>query len=88
VVAHVSTGDRRSGFRGHLGTVEAIVQTIALYSFAGWAYIALNAVVHPVSLGWPLTHFASWPHEDTFGASCFAVSFVSTLTVRMLRATR
>ena len=66
-------------------TVEAILITVGLYSFAGWIYIAVNAVVHPDSLHWPLTHFASWPHEDTFGALCFALSFVSTLTVKVMR---
>jgi len=66
-------------------TVEAILVTVALYSFVGWIYIALNAVVHPESLHWPLTHFVSWPHEDTFGALCFALSFASTLTVKVMR---
>jgi len=66
-------------------TVEAILVTVALYSFVGWIYIALNAVVHPESLHWPLTHFVSWPHEDTFGALCFALSFASALTVKVMR---
>ena len=66
-------------------TVEAILVTVALYSFVGWIYIALNAVVHPESLHWPLTHFVSWPHEDTFGSLCFALSFASTLTVKVRR---
>lgn len=41
--------------------------TLALYGFAGWAYIALVALVHPRTLGLQLTHFAKVPHEDTFG---------------------
>ncbi len=64
---------------------QAVFTTVALYSFAGWIYIALIALVHPDSLHWPLTHLSSWPHEDTFGALCFAVSFASSLTVKVLR---
>jgi hypothetical protein len=56
-----------------------VLRVVAIYSFAGWAYIAANAVVHPESLAWPLTHFADWPHEDTFGAACFATSLLSSL---------
>jgi len=67
-------------------TVEAGLRTVAIYSFAGWAYIALNAVVHPVSLGWPLTHLAPWPHEDTFGAACFGVSFVCAMCYGVSRS--
>ena len=73
--AHVFTGK----------TVEAILITVALYSFAGWIYIALNAIVHPDTLHLSLTHFTSWPHEDTFGALCFAISFASTLAVKVMR---
>jgi cellobiose-specific phosphotransferase system component IIC len=65
--------------------LEAILITIALYSLAGWIYIALNAIVHPDSLHLPLTHLTSWPHEDTFGVLCFAISFASTLATKVLR---
>jgi hypothetical protein len=67
-------------------TLEAILRTVAFYSFAGWAYIALNAVFHPVTLHLPLTHFAPWPHEDTFGALCFLASFSSALWWQILRS--
>ena len=64
---------------------QAVLTTVAVYSLAGWIYIALNAIVHPETLHLPLTHFTSWPHEDTFGALCFAISFASGLTVKVLR---
>ena len=64
---------------------QAVLTTVAVYSLAGWIYIALNAIVHPETLHLPLTHFTSWPHEDTFGALCFAISFASALTVKVLR---
>ena len=70
------------------GIVDGILSTVALYAFAGWVYIALNAVVHPESLGRRLTHFAAWPREDTFGVVCFATSFASALALRILRGLR
>ena len=60
--------------------------TLALYGFAGWVYIALVALVHPDTLGLQLTHFAKFPHEDTFGETCFVVSVVSFFIYRMLRS--
>ena len=54
-----------------------VARTLALYGFAGWVYIALAALIRPETLGLQLTHFATFPHEDTFGAICFVVSFVS-----------
>ena len=62
-----------------------LLGVIAIYSMAGWIYIAANAVSHPESLGWPLTHFADWPHEDTFGAACFATSLVASILRAWLR---
>jgi len=60
-------------------------RTLALYGFAGWVYIALVALVHPQTLGLQLTHFVSFPHEDTFGETCFVVSFVSFFIYSVLR---
>jgi hypothetical protein len=45
-----------------------------VYGFAGWADIAMNAVVHPQTLSLPLTHLLPFPREDTFGTICFGVS--------------
>lgn len=56
---------------------RSLLLTLFVFGFAGWVYIAGNAWFHPESLAWPLTHFAPWPREDTFGAVCFAVSFIS-----------
>jgi hypothetical protein len=61
-------------------------RTLALYGFAGWAYIALAALVHPSTLRLQLTHFATFPHEDTFGEFCFAVSVISYFIYNLLRA--
>jgi len=69
-------------------TLERVLVVVAVYTFAGWAYIAMNAVVHPESLSWPLTHFASWPREDTFGALCFLTSFTTAMAAAVLRGRR
>jgi hypothetical protein len=61
-------------------------RTLALYGFAGWAYIALVALVHPQTLGLQLTHFARFPHEDTFGEMSFAVSVLSFFIYSLLRS--
>ena len=92
----MSTGDPRPESspgpsppaRGGRGVVEAVLSVVKIYSFAGWGYIALNAVFHPQTLGLRLTHFAPWPREDTFGVACFIVSFTSALALAMLRARR
>jgi hypothetical protein len=60
-------------------------RTMALYGFAGWVYIALVALIHPDTLGLQLTHFARFPHEDTFGEVCFVISLISFFIYGMLR---
>jgi len=42
-------------------------------------------LVHPRTLGLQLTHFASFPHEDTFGETCFVVSLLSFFVYNLLR---
>jgi TRAP-type C4-dicarboxylate transport system permease small subunit len=58
-------------------TIRALSFTVFVFGFAGWVYIAQNATHHPETLGLPLTHFLPYPREDTFGAACFALSFVA-----------
>lgn len=60
--------------------------TGCVYGFAGWVYIAVNAEVHPQTLGLQLTHFWKYPHEDTFGAICFAVSIICFFTYNLVKA--
>lgn len=65
--------------------IVLLLKTLSLYSFAGWAYIAMNATFHPATLKLPLSHLAPWPHEDTFGAGCFLVSSISFFCFQLLR---
>lgn len=60
-----------------LKITRALSLTLFVFGLAGWIYIAANAVVHPESLSWQLTHLTPWIREDTFGIICFGVSFVS-----------
>jgi hypothetical protein len=64
---------------------RAVTLTGIIYGFAGWVYIVLNSEFHQYTLHWQLTHFASWPHEDTFGEMCFAVSLISFLAYNLIR---
>jgi len=58
-----------------------------VFGFAGWFYIAENAVFHPHTLGLQLTHFLPYPHEDTFGAICFGVSVISFFVYNLIKDT-
>ena len=66
-------------------TIHALSFTVFFFGFAGWVYIAGNAISHPETLSMPLTHFLSWPREDTFGAVCFLLSFIALFTYMMLK---
>jgi hypothetical protein len=57
--------------------IRALSLTSFVFGLLGWIYIAAVALAHPETLTEPLTHFAPWPREDTFGEVSFAVSLVS-----------
>jgi hypothetical protein len=57
--------------------VKAASFTLFIFSLLGWLYIAAVSLVRPETLTIQLTHFATWPREDTFGVVCFTVSFIS-----------
>lgn len=64
---------------------QSLTLTLFVFGFAGWIYIAENAVFHPVTLHMQLTHFWKYPHEDTFGAMCFLVSFISFFVYNLIK---
>jgi hypothetical protein len=64
--------------------LAALTRTLALYSFAAWAYVAMIAVFYPQALGIQLTHFTKQPHTDTFGEVNFVISLVSYFAYRLL----
>jgi hypothetical protein len=57
--------------------IRSLSFTVFVFGFAGWAYIAENAIHHPQTLALPLTHFLRFPREDTFAALRFSLSFVT-----------
>jgi len=65
--------------------IRSSLRTLFLFAFAGWIYIALNAVFHPETLAMPLTHLFPYPREDTFGIICFAVSFISYFFLNIVK---
>ncbi len=69
----------------YMRITRALSLTLFVFGLLGWIYIAAVALVHPATLTLPLTHFASWPREDTFGAVSFAVSFVSFFIWNLVR---
>jgi hypothetical protein len=74
----------QSSHLGHKIALE-VSRTLAVYGFAGWFYIVLTALVEPDTLGMKLTHFANFPHDDTFGEVCFLISGISFFVFNMLR---
>ena len=64
---------------------RATTLTLFVHAFAGWFYIAENAVFHPETLPLPLTHMLSFPREDTFGIICFVISGISFFVWNILR---
>ncbi len=64
---------------------QALTFTLFVHGFAGWFYIAENAVFHPETLKLPLTHLLPWPREDTFGIICFGVSIISLFLYMLIK---
>ncbi len=65
--------------------IRSLSLTLFVFGFAGWFYIALNAVVHPQTMTDPVTHLTPFLREDTFGIICFAVSMVSFFVWRLTK---
>jgi hypothetical protein len=60
-----------------LKLIRAASLSLFVFGLLGWFYIAVNAWVHPSTLSRPLSHLTLWIREDTFGAICFIVAFLS-----------
>jgi hypothetical protein len=64
---------------------RSVTLTGIVYGFAGWVYIVINSEIHQYTLDLQLTHFAKWPHEDTFGESCFMISLICFLVYNIIK---
>jgi len=65
--------------------LRAFSFSVFVFGFAGWFYIAQNAVHHPETLALPLTHLLPYPREDTFGIVCFGLSFIALFVYMYVR---
>jgi hypothetical protein len=61
--------------------IRAAAWTGVLYGASGWYYISQNRIYHPQTLHWPLTHFLSFPQEQTFGSVCAVVTVMSFIAL-------
>jgi hypothetical protein len=64
---------------------RSLFLSLFIFGLLGWIYIVLNSEIHPQTLPLQLTHFAPWPREDTFGAACFVVSFISFFVWNLIK---
>ena len=56
---------------------RSLFLTLFVFGLLGWLYIVLSTALHPWTLPLPLTHFADWPREDTFGELSFVTAMIS-----------
>jgi hypothetical protein len=91
---------RRVGIQGECGMTNANVgegpmsiasvvakalSGLSSYALLGWIYIAANSITHPITMHLGLTHFASFPHEESFGIICFTLSAILYFASRCIR---
>jgi hypothetical protein len=64
--------------------IIAVLRGVRLFGFAGWAYLATNTITHPDSATRQLTHFATWPNEDTAAAVCIVLSAATFFVLALI----
>ena len=78
-----------SCYTGYMTQAKRIMQSLTLtgsvFGLVGFFYIAGNSWFHRETLPLPLTHFAPYPREDTFGALCFLTAMVSFFSYTLLK---
>jgi hypothetical protein len=67
--------------------LRAALGSLMLGGFLGFGYVAMTAVLHPDRMPEPVVHFLSL-RLDTFGAICFATSFVTQIALGLSRISR
>ena len=65
------------------GPVDAGLRTVAGYTLLVWAYLCVNSLTHPETLGRQFTHFAPVPSEGTTAVTCFVASAAALLALRV-----
>jgi hypothetical protein len=67
--------------------VQAVAETAVVLATGLVAYLSLNAVTHPETLGMQLTHLLSWPTEGTVRVLALLICLAAVAVRRYLRAT-
>ena len=67
---------------------QSLTLTGFVFGVLGFLYIAGNSWFHRQTLPLPLTHFWKYPHEDTFGAICFATAMVCFFVYNLIKEPR
>ena len=70
------------------GPAAAALRTVTVYALLVWAYLSVNSLTHPQTIGRQLTHFSPTPSEGTTAVACFAVSAGTLLALRALGVRR
>lgn len=58
------------------------LRTLRLHGAMGAGYVAANAVSHPETLGYPLTHLAPFPLEGHAGLTAGALAVTAHVLLR------
>jgi len=69
--------------RGVLAAL-AVAKTAAVVSTGLFAYLSINTVTHPVTLGMPATHFSPWPTEGSLRVLALATAMLAVGGLRYL----
>ena len=83
-VGEMVTHDRLRLAGAQRRLVVAALETLAVYLFAAWAYVAAVATLRPGSLATPLWHDLTWLRRDTAGAVAFAGSMASYACLQVM----
>ena len=70
------------------GTAAAVLRTVTGYALLVWAYLCVNSLTHPDTIGRRLTHFSPTPAEGTTAVVCFAASAAALLALRTVGGPR
>jgi hypothetical protein len=71
-----------------VGVAPALLRTVAGYAGLAWAYLCVNSLTHPATIGVRLTHFSPFPAEGTAATWCFLLCGASFLALRLRGSVR
>jgi hypothetical protein len=66
------------------GVLTALLRTAVGYGLLVWAYLCVNSLTHPYTIGMRLTHFSAFPAEGTTAVASFLLAAASFFGLRLL----